>query len=168
MGNAIAAAAVKSAWPAMCTLSGVAIEMSIHHDPPVHPVDRMIRVHQRSLKLSKRLAEPCCCVPPAGVSDAGQCRIIVNALRREIDRLLRGIDRFDWRGPAIDNRRHVPGAHDCSPPSSTSVATSSAHGSKRIYAPAALGTPLSQGVALNSLSSSAPPPPAQGLIDILA
>jgi hypothetical protein len=56
------------------------------------PFKRLILVHAENLAeaRSRQLPAPAhrCCE-----SDAGQCRIIVNALRREIDRLMRGIDR---------------------------------------------------------------------------
>ena len=79
---------------AVCNVWSVRIEdrfNSIAHDP----VQRMIRVHARSLAKAARTRVCRDVAPAACESDAMQCRIIINALRREIDRLMRGIDRFD-------------------------------------------------------------------------
>jgi hypothetical protein len=57
-----------------------------------HPVDRMIRVHAKSLAHAKHCNRCDETAPAACESDARNCRIVINALRREIDRLLRGID----------------------------------------------------------------------------
>lgn len=69
------------------------------------PAGRLIRVHDASLR---RQARPC--ARPDVISrfsDALQCRIIINALRREIDRLIRGIDRVGCCGhPPVHRADH--------------------------------------------------------------
>lgn len=60
-----------------------------------HPkggIERLIRVHAKSLALARKLRECDVAAPACRELDAGQCRIIINDLRREIDRLRRGID----------------------------------------------------------------------------
>ena len=103
----------------------------------IDPVQRIIHVHAKSVKRARHNLR--CCLPAFACPpmDVGQCRIVVNALRREIDRLLRGIDRFD---------RYIP----------LNTSTSSNHNEgdsefsrlaaprqpRKLYAPAPLGQPL--------------------------
>lgn len=64
--------------------------------PPIagDPVDRLIHVHAKSLASVRCLREEAEC-RGSPRCDGIHCRIIVNALRREIDRLVRGVDRLD-------------------------------------------------------------------------
>lgn len=77
-----------------CFVPAVRIEdrfTAIAHDP----VGRLLDVHRASLAVEgahRPCEDPHHC---SRVCDPIQCRIIINALRREIDRLLRGIDRID-------------------------------------------------------------------------
>lgn len=57
------------------------------------PIQRIIRVHARSVAKARKSRACDEFVSSAPPCDARQCRIIINALRREIDRLMRGIDR---------------------------------------------------------------------------
>lgn len=75
----------------MCSMEIVHVS-SCSHTGPVDPVKRLIGVHRKSLRHAHRhhwsaVEQPCQRIP-----DPIQQRIVVNALRREIDRLLRGID----------------------------------------------------------------------------
>jgi hypothetical protein len=109
------------------------------------PVKRMIRVHAKSIaKARKRLRCDCVAIGPC---DPNQCRIVVNALRREIDRLVRGIDRFAlcYKPRFADTLNTRCGdearpRHDNSSSNSTQLA--SATHVRKSYAVASLGPPL--------------------------
>jgi len=58
------------------------------------PVKRIIRVHAKSIAKARKGRHCDGFVATSSPCDARQCRIVVNALRREIDRLMRGINRY--------------------------------------------------------------------------
>ena len=66
-------------WSGLCTSFGVSTENRFNAIA-VDPVDRLIRVHQTSLDHAHHQ------------SSIGPARFVINALRREIDRLARGFD----------------------------------------------------------------------------
>ena len=107
----------------------------------IDPAQRMIRVHAKSLKHAHHHHHACCPpLPECPPTDVGQCRIVVNALRREIDRLLRGIDRFD---------RYIPVTLQTSPKwahrgegNSEMSQIAGPNQRRKLYAPAPLGQPL--------------------------
>ncbi len=70
---------VSLVWPVLCISFGVSSENRFN-PIAVHPVDRLIEVHQASLDHTHERSS----IRPA--------RFVINALRREIDRLARGID----------------------------------------------------------------------------
>jgi len=72
------------------------VRLDCHHHYCSHgPVDRLIDAHQRSLALA-RCAQSEQASPASCEADATQCRVVINALRREIDRLQAGIvQRYD-------------------------------------------------------------------------
>lgn len=76
---------------ASCRLQGVGIDAP-SNPRCEHPVDRMIRVHAASQALAARNREQSAAGRASEPRDARQCRLVVNALKREIDRLRRGID----------------------------------------------------------------------------
>ena len=61
------------------------------------PIGRLIRVHAASIAHAARYEGRRSRDADGAASDAGQCRIIVNDLQREIDRLRRGLDCVDVR-----------------------------------------------------------------------
>lgn len=90
------------------------IEHSFHHGFQ-NPVDRILRVHQRSLALAQ--ADRVCASSSScqDHADPNQCRIVVNALRREIDRLQTGIIQTHVkldRWPAAPDGRRVVATND--------------------------------------------------------
>jgi len=120
-----------------------------------HPVDRMIRVHAASMARAARCLCESATARENKPSDARQCRIVVNALRREIDRLRRGIDRVDVRG-AVTRARECIAARDagrdpCGPPSSMPP-------TRKTYGPDPLGK-VKEAAAI-------PPPPPPRVISI--
>ena len=143
------------------------------------PVQRMIRAHAKSIGKARRNHQcdmPPCSSPPC---DTGQCRIIVNALRREIDRLMRGIDRdaLCYRprfAHTLKTCPSVPGESDdkSSPEGSTQLAFATS--ARKAYAAAPLGPslspPASVPTALNDSSNSNPTALSTGekLIDLIA
>ncbi len=75
---------------------GVTIENRVNA-VSLYPVDRLIRVHAETLKTAAHIREASRCAedvvcPPC---NDRQCRIVINALLREIDRLRRGFDQID-------------------------------------------------------------------------
>lgn len=121
----------------------------------------MIRVHARSVAKARQHrdgVELCC---PRHPSDEGQCRIIINALRREIDRLLRGIDRYALlhRPKFADTLATRPACETASdnggsPGESANLASATA--TRKSYSVAALGPSLAPErlAALNDTTSS--------------
>jgi len=92
--------AIDRVWIAVCFLFFVRLESACH---PIAcgPIDRLIHAHQSTLDFAR-------CEHHAPVSsaacgaDAASCRIEVNALRREIDRLQTGIVQgFDRPLPSV-------------------------------------------------------------------
>jgi len=88
-------------WFGVCFMLGVRLDCDHHHF--FHrPVDQLIHVHQRSLALAG--CDPC--EPAATAScetDSTRCRVLVNAMLREIDRLESGImQRYDHGSDWID------------------------------------------------------------------
>jgi hypothetical protein len=120
-----------------------------------HPVDRMIRVHAASVARAARCRRESAIAGAPGPSDARRCRIVVNALRREIDRLRRGIDRVDLCGAATRAREcfaaPAAGRNPCGPPASPPPA-------RKGYAPDPLGK-VREAAAI-------PPPPPPPVISI--
>ena len=55
------------------------------------PVERLIRVHTESLATAMRNRQARQAAPASQECDARRCRIVLNAARREIDRLRRGV-----------------------------------------------------------------------------
>ena len=81
----------------MCFMLGVRLDCDHHHS--FHgPVDRLMHVHQRSLALTG--CDPCESAAIASCeSDSTRCRVLVNAMLREIDRLESGIVQRYNHGP---------------------------------------------------------------------
>jgi hypothetical protein len=154
-------------WRGSCSSWCVSIGRP-EHCTQLDPIDRLIRVHQRSLKRSHCAKIPCAPCRINCISDARQCRIIVDALQREIGRLIRRVDRFDLCGnnspiaPHVQSKNERP--HLLQPSNSLSASRS-----KPIYAAPPLGMSLSspnQPGSSQLMTSVAPAP--RTLIDILA
>jgi len=132
------------------------VEIGSHSNATAgHPVDRMIRVHAASMARAACFRRESAIAGEHKPSDARQCRIVVNALRREIDRLRRGIDRVDIRG-AVTRARECIAASDagrdpCGPPASPPP-------TRKAYAPDPLGKVRE--------SAAIPPPPPPRVISI--
>ena len=98
------------------------------------PVERLIRVHAESLATALRNRQASETAPASRECDAGQCRIVLNAARREIDRLRRGLvqpAQADMFQPSPHRLAHdVPPDPKASPPSD-----------RKSYAPDPLGKP---------------------------
>jgi hypothetical protein len=142
-----------------------------------HPVDRMIRVHAKSVIHGRKTARCEATAPVCREADARQCRIIVNALRREIDRLLRGIDprRAFW----METPANPPLNHTFDHLSHTSQEIDfSQRASKRtrppMYAPPLIGdrTAITQLLASHPGNTATPTgnanQPVGQLVDVLA
>ena len=122
------------------------------------PNGQMIRVHAESLAKAARVRQCRSIAPGNRVADAGQARIIINALRREIDRLLRGIDRFDRKSPCP----HIPFAQPADSsaheePSDSAIAfakLASPTSRHKVYSAARLGVPLAPSLAAGITSPS--------------
>lgn len=148
------------------------------------PVERVIRVHAASLEKARRAGRCDVVAPAARESDAGQARIVINALRREIDRLLRGIDRIDPRShrcqgaaSAFENRGVDNRAYENDQTAIELLQLASAERPRRTYAVAALGAPLAALASMTSQNMYAAAPPQLhathmdslgALIDVLA
>jgi hypothetical protein len=111
-----------------------------------NPVKRMIRVHAKSIaKARKHLKCDCAAIGPC---DLNQCRIVVNALRREIDRLMRGIDRYAvcHKPRFVDALKtrcgDEAGRGDSNSSADTTTQLASATHARKSYAVASLGPPL--------------------------
>jgi hypothetical protein len=115
----------------------------------------MIRVHAASLALAARRREQSAACRTGEPCDARQCRLVVNALQREIDRLRRGVDCVDLcpgrlrpapaeRGAGVEDR--IPDG-----PSSPPAA-------RKAYAPDPLGKPAP--------APEVPPPPPLRIISL--
>jgi len=131
---------------------------AIAHDP----VRRLIKVHAQSLaraahRHSASVAPACC------EADAGQCRIIINALRREIDRLLRGIDRFPQHGHCRCHPQTPRSTNEFSgdPQPADMMRLASASSTPKLYAAAPLGPALAS-LRLASMSPNSTSPSAAG------
>ena len=112
---------------------GVRLDCDHHHF--FHgPVDRLIHVHQRSLASAS--CDPC--EPAATAScdaDSTRCRVLVNAMLREIDRLESGIvQRYDHGPDWIELS-----SRSCEPSMSVTTTPSVAEHRSTIYGVPALG-----------------------------
>ena len=162
----------------MCGCSGVNCSPNDNRFNAIasNPIDRLIRVHAKSLAHAKQRnhcdeVAPACCE-----SDARQCRIIINALRREIDRLLRGIDprRPFW----VETQASRPADFSADRIVATSqeadfARRASAQTTRPIYAPPSIGdrTAITQALSSTASSSNTSLPANQAvgqLIDVLA
>jgi hypothetical protein len=110
----------------------------------VHASSLALAAHRRSRASMEQAGEPC---------DSRQCRLIINDLQREIDRLRRGFDCVDLYRPRRRSRalEGLEGTRDRCPelPPSGSAA-------RKAYAPAPLGKP--------SPGPELPPPPPLRII----
>lgn len=134
----------------------------------------MIRVHAKSLAHAKHFDQcdktaPACCE-----SDARNCRIVNNALRREIDRLLRGIDprRPFWVETQVNHPSSVD-RPDTFEPATQGMDFTRRSAARPIYAPPSIGdrTTIMQLFSSDSTSSSTNSRADQAvgqLIDVLA
>ena len=140
----------------------------------VDPVQRVARVHAHSVARARRLRG---CEPfgPDCHCDRGQCRIIVNALRREIDRLLRGVDRFQQTKVVLIPMPTDESCEQTSPPQAIDFAArASRHKRRPTYAPPAIGVIPPAPTNSNSITGgtgASPNPKSSGQlpgIDLLA
>lgn len=84
------------------------------------PGHRLIHVHRASLAFTPASRHADDAAPACRESDAGQCRIVVNALRREIDRLARGFGPVPLNACwSKDSRDNCPIDELASPPDRT-------------------------------------------------
>jgi hypothetical protein len=111
-----------------------------------------------------------------------QCRIVVNALRREIDRLMRGTDIYRYCQPARNcdsstRPNGESGSDQISPEGRHLAQLSSPDGNRPAFAVAPLGVPLNAGLspliaAAHGASGSSDSPASGGthptVIDVLA
>ena len=137
---------------ASCRLAGVGIDAP--SNPRCgHPVDWMIRVHAASLALAARRREQSAAGRAGEPCDTRQCRLVVNALQREIDRLRRGVDCVDLcagrlRPPPAECASGVEDRIPGGPTSPPAV--------RKAYAPDPLGKPAP--------AAKMPPPPPLRII----
>jgi hypothetical protein len=141
MGSIGFSRADRSGGNAPCSLSCVRIESHFTAFRPtaIDSVKRLLRVHAQSLVPASKPHRRDSSAIGCNVTDVGQCRIIVNALRREIDRLIRGIDHFpETRIVIVPMPRES--RHDDAPPQAIDfVHRSWRNGKRPVYAVAPIG-----------------------------